>query len=82
MTVLADIRTAPIAGDNTMPRDHADVRSGERRQEYPHEFPIHHTDVMQQWIVYKASPEMYDGIAAYDGSVVLGLWRLSFSVVG
>lgn len=26
---------------------------------------------MQQWIDYKASPEMYDDIAAYDGSVVL-----------
>lgn len=41
------------------------------RHEYPHEFPIHHTDVMQQWIDYKASPEVYDDIAAYDGSVVL-----------
>jgi len=40
-------------------------------REYPHEFPMHHTDVMQQWIDYKAPPEMYDELAAYDGSVVL-----------
>jgi len=40
-------------------------------REYPHEFPMHHTDVMQQWIDYKAPPEMYDELATYDGSVVL-----------
>ncbi len=41
------------------------------RQEVAHEFPMHHTDVMQQWIDYKAPPKMYDELAAYDGSVVL-----------
>lgn len=40
-------------------------------QEYPHEFPAHHTDVMQQFIDYKAPPAMYDDLALYDGSVVL-----------
>ncbi len=40
-------------------------------KEYAHEFPMHHTDVMQQWIDYKASPDMYDDLATYDGSVVL-----------
>ena len=40
-------------------------------KEYPHEFPAHHTDVMQQWIDYKAPPAMYAMLAAYDGSVVL-----------
>jgi len=40
-------------------------------KEYPHEFPMHHTDVMQQWIYYKVSPEMYDELAVYDGSVVV-----------
>lgn len=40
-------------------------------KEYPHEFPAHHTDVMQQWVDYKAPPEMYDELAQYDGSVVL-----------
>jgi hypothetical protein len=39
-------------------------------REYPHEFPMHHTDVMQQFIDYKAPPELYDEIATYDGSVV------------
>ncbi len=39
--------------------------------EYPHEFPAHHTDVMQQFIDYKAPPEMYDDLAMYDGSVVV-----------
>ncbi|MEO5589616.1 MAG: hypothetical protein ABIS03_08525 [Gemmatimonadaceae bacterium] len=39
--------------------------------EHPHEFPGHHTDVMQQWVDYKAPPAMYDELAMYDGSVVL-----------
>ncbi len=41
------------------------------KMEYPHEFPAHHTDVMQQWVDYKAMPSMYDELAMYDGSVVL-----------
>ncbi len=41
------------------------------RVEQPHEFPGHHTDVMQQWIDYKVAPDMYDELAMYDGSVVL-----------
>ena len=40
-------------------------------REVPHEFPMHHTDVMQQWIDYKAPVEMYDELAMYDGSVVV-----------
>jgi hypothetical protein len=40
-------------------------------REYPHEFPAHHTDVMQQYIDYKADPGLYDELAKYDGSVVL-----------
>jgi len=40
-------------------------------REYSHEFPMHHTDVMQQWIDYKAPSDMYDELAMYDGSVVL-----------
>jgi hypothetical protein len=39
--------------------------------EYPHEFPAHHTDVMQQFTDYKADPGLYDDLAKYDGSVVL-----------
>lgn len=40
-------------------------------REYAHEFPMHHTDVMQQWIDYKAPSDKYDELAMYDGSVVL-----------
>ena len=39
--------------------------------EFAHEFPAHHTDVMQQWVDYKAPASMYDDLAMYDGSVVL-----------
>lgn len=41
------------------------------RMEYQHNFPGPHTDVMQQWIDYRAPWNMYDELAAYDGSVVL-----------
>ncbi len=41
------------------------------RTEHPHEFPAHHTDVMQQWIDYKAVSGKYNDLAAYDGSVVV-----------
>jgi len=37
--------------------------------ETPHEFPAHHTDVMEQAINYKLRPDMFDEMAAYDGSV-------------
>ena len=39
--------------------------------EMPHNFPMPHTDVMQQWVDYKAPSSMYDELAMYDGSVVL-----------
>jgi len=39
--------------------------------EFQHNFPGPHTDVMQQFIDYKAPPSMYDELAEYDGSVVL-----------
>jgi hypothetical protein len=32
---------------------------------------MRHTDVMQQWIDYKAPFDSYDKLAEYDGSVVL-----------
>jgi hypothetical protein len=40
-------------------------------KEYAHAFPAPHTDVMQQWVDYKAPAGMYDELAMYDGSVVL-----------
>lgn len=39
--------------------------------ETAHEFPAHHTDVMEQAISYKFKPDMGDELAAYDGSVYL-----------
>jgi len=41
------------------------------RVEVPHEFPAHHTDVMQQWIDYKVPTDMFHELADYDGSVVV-----------
>ncbi len=41
------------------------------KMEYQHNFPGPHTDVMQQWIDYKAPPAMFDKLAEYDGSVVM-----------
>jgi hypothetical protein len=40
-------------------------------KEYAHAFPMPHTDVMQQWVDYKAPADKYDELAMYDGSVVL-----------
>ena len=40
-------------------------------REYAHAFPMSHTDVMQQWVDYKAPTDLYDELAMYDGSVVL-----------
>lgn len=37
--------------------------------ETQHEFPAHHTDVMEQAINYRVRPDMFDELAAYDGSV-------------
>ncbi len=41
------------------------------RTEYQHNFPGPHTDVMQQWIDYRAPGSSYDELAEYDGSVVM-----------
>jgi len=39
-------------------------------KEYQHDFPMPHTDVMQQWIDYKVPHDKYDDLAMFDGSVV------------
>ena len=39
--------------------------------EVKHDFPMPHTDVMQQWIDYKVPLDRYDELAMYDGSVVV-----------
>ena len=45
--------------------------SGSFPRPRPHDFPGPHTDVMQQFIDYKAPASIYDELAAHDGSVVL-----------
>lgn len=40
-------------------------------KEYQHNFPGPHTDVMQQFIDYKAPASEYDELGEYDGSVVM-----------
>lgn len=40
-------------------------------REVPHDFPMAHVDVMQQWVNYQAPAEMYDDLARYDGSIVM-----------
>ena len=39
-------------------------------KEFKHDFPMPHTDVMQQWIDYKVPQEKYSELAMFDGSVV------------
>ncbi len=39
--------------------------------EVSHDFPMHHTDVMQQFIDYRVSPDMVEALAKFDGSVVV-----------
>jgi len=39
-------------------------------KEFKHDFPMPHTDVMQQWIDYNVPAEKFDDLAMYDGSVV------------
>ncbi|MCE9537639.1 MAG: hypothetical protein K8R85_00250, partial [Bacteroidetes bacterium] len=39
-------------------------------KEFKHDFPMPHTDVMQQWIDYKVPQEKFSDLAKYDGSVV------------
>jgi hypothetical protein len=39
-------------------------------KEFKHDFPMPHTDVMQQWIDYKVPADKFADLAKYDGSVV------------
>ena len=36
-----------------------------------HNFPVEHSDVMQQWIDLDVPPDYFDDLAHYDGSVVV-----------
>lgn len=39
-------------------------------KEFNHDFPLPHTDVMQQWIDYRVPAEKFTDLAHFDGSVV------------
>lgn len=41
------------------------------REEVTHDFPVPHTDLLQQFIAYKVPLDKYDDMAMYDGSVVI-----------
>jgi hypothetical protein len=41
------------------------------RDEISHDFPMPHTDFLQQTINYKVDPDKYDDLARFDGSVVV-----------
>jgi hypothetical protein len=41
------------------------------KKEYPHNFPMAHTDLLQQWISFKVPTDKLDELAMYDGSVVV-----------
>lgn len=41
------------------------------RDPVPHAFPRPHTDLLEQFIDYRVPPELYDELAAYDGSVIV-----------
>lgn len=40
------------------------------KEEVKHDFPMAHTDVMEQWVAYKVPWDKFDELAAFDGSVI------------
>ena len=40
------------------------------REEIPHDFPMPHTDILEQFIDYRVPVDKYDDLAEYDGSVM------------
>lgn len=41
------------------------------KEEVPHDFPKPHTDLLQQFIDYRAAVDKFDDLAQYDGSVIV-----------
>src|SRR5688572_1947558 len=40
------------------------------KEEIPHDFPMAHMDILEQFIDYKVPVDKYDDLAEYDGSVM------------
>lgn len=51
------------------------------REEVPHNFPIKHTDVLEQAIAYRVPPEKYDELVAYNGSLTVRRTKGEMSVM-
>ena len=41
------------------------------RDAVPHDFPMPHPDLLEQFIDYRVPPDSFDELAAYDGSVIV-----------
>jgi hypothetical protein len=41
------------------------------KEEVPHDFPMPHKDLLEQFVEYRVPPEKFDELAAYDGSVIV-----------
>lgn len=41
------------------------------RNEIPHDFPMSHTDLLEQSVDYRVPPDKADELLAYDGSVII-----------
>lgn len=41
------------------------------KEEIDHDFPMPHKDVLEQFIDYEVSPDYFDDLAHYDGSVIV-----------
>jgi hypothetical protein len=41
------------------------------RDVVPHDFPVPHPDLLEQFIDYQAPPDRFDELAQYDGSVIV-----------
>lgn len=41
------------------------------RDEVSHEFPMKHTDLLEQFVDYRVPSDKFDELAAYDGSVIV-----------
>jgi hypothetical protein len=45
------------------------------REEVPHNFPVKHTDMLDQGINYKVPPEKMDELATFDGAVTVRITK-------
>jgi hypothetical protein len=48
----------------------------------PHAFPWPHSDVIEQTVTFRVPPEMYDDVAAFNGSITIGRTSGEVSVRG